>query len=89
MVPDALICTDLLLRFVPTLRFVNRFCGGGALGTSAALFTVCVHTVSSPYYEGGNWVIHFALQALQLYATPANPSPHTTSVRAKLYKAHW
>ena len=33
----------------------------------------------------GEWVIHFALQALQLYATPANPSPHTTSVRAKLY----
>jgi len=48
MFPDlSLICTDLLLRFV------NRCCWGGALGTSAALFTVCVHTVSSPCYEGG------------------------------------
>ena len=42
----SLICTDLLLRFV------NSSCGG-ALGTSAALFTVCVHTVSSPYYYEG------------------------------------
>jgi hypothetical protein len=25
----------------------------------------------------GDRVIHFALQALQLHATPANPSPHT------------
>ena len=34
----------------------------------------------------GRGIIPFALQALQLHATPANPSAHTTSVRAKLYK---
>jgi len=56
------------------------------LGASAALCTVNSHCVTSPMLRRGDWVIHFALQALQLHATPANPSPHTTPVRAKLYK---
>ena len=53
----------------------------------APLSTRCVFTLRViALLRRGEWVIHFALQALQLYATPANPSPHTTSVRAKLYK---
>jgi hypothetical protein len=41
-----------------------------------SLCTVNLHCVTSPMLRRGGWVIHFALQALQLHATPANPSPH-------------
>jgi len=34
----------------------------------------------------GDWVIHFALQALQLHATPANPSPHNSQYAEKLHR---
>ena len=47
----------------------------GRRSVLAPLCVLCVHTVPSPYTRG---VIHFALQTLQLYATPANPSPHIT-----------
>jgi hypothetical protein len=62
------------------IGFVNGLCGE-ALGASAALCTVNSHCVTSPMLRRGDWVIHFynfALQALQLHATPANPSPHST-----------
>jgi hypothetical protein len=36
----------------------------------------CVSTLCHRLITKG--VIHFALQALQLHATPANPSPHKT-----------
>jgi len=58
------------------IGFVNGF-RGEALGTSAALCTVCSHCDIAHITKGGYRVIHFALQALQLHATPANPSPHT------------
>jgi hypothetical protein len=66
------------------IGFVNGFCGE-ALGTSAALCTVYEYSrcVTSPILRRGDRVIHFALQALQLHATPANPSPHTPRVKFK------
>ena len=64
------------------IGFVNGFCGE-ALGTSAALCTVYSRCVTSPILRRGDRVIHFALQALQLHATPANPSPHTPRVKFK------
>ena len=51
------------------IGFVNGLCGE-ALGASAALCTVNSHCVTSPMLRRGDWVIHFALQALQLHATP-------------------
>jgi hypothetical protein len=65
------------------LRFVNRRFCREALGVSATLYTVCSHCDIAGITRGDR-VIHFALQALQLHATPANPSPHTTPVRAKV-----
>ena len=51
------------------------------------LGSVCSHCIVAVNNSGaGRGNIPFALQALQLHATPANPSAHTTSVRAKLYK---
>ena len=51
------------------------------------LGSVCSHCIAAVNNSGaGRGNIPFALQALQLHATPANPSAHTTSVRAKLYK---
>ena len=63
------------------IGFVNGFCGE-AFGTSAALCSVYEYSrcVTSPILRRGDRVIHFALQALQLHATPANPSPHTPRV---------
>ena len=48
----------------------------GRRSALALLCALCIHTMTSPILRRGDWVIHFALQALQLHATPANPSPH-------------
>ena len=56
----------------------------GRRSVLAPLCAPCVHTVTLPILRKGDRVIHFALQALQLHATPANPSPHTSPVRAKV-----
>jgi hypothetical protein len=67
--PDIIwrIHSETLLRFVNRTRFTVIVLGE-ALGTSAALCTVCSHCVIA-LLRRGDGAIHFALQALQLYAT--------------------
>ena len=78
-----LVCTLSLLRFV------NRYCGRRSV--LAPLCARCVHTVSSPYYEGGNGLSTslFRRCSFSLYATPANPSPHTNrDIFSNLCQSH-
>ena len=60
-------------------RLELRRSGPCARGDAGALcWAASIHTASSLYNSGaGTGNIHFALQALQLHATPANPSAHT------------
>ena len=55
----------------------------GRRSVLAPLCAPCVHTVTLPILRKGDRVIHFALQALQLHATPANPSVSAQNMKTE------